>query len=186
VRKSNIPFITHLTEWISLAISLLSIVIYTLTGRRFMHVVSIVFLLIFYHFSVRLAVGDLFNLFKPDLNAENFWFRHHSFEAKILSSLKVRKWKDHIPTFQPQSFNIYSNSIDSIIYESCKAELIHEVNVLMSLLSVIFIIPAGNWQVSFPLIMIFAVLGCFFDLQFVLVQRYNRPRYLSLKSRWAH
>lgn len=55
-----------------------------------------------YHFAMRLAVGTVVDfLIKNTADHENAWFREKSFESKLYKRLGVRKWKKHLPTYDP-------------------------------------------------------------------------------------
>ena len=55
---------------------------------------------------------------------------------------------------------------------TAQAEIVHEVIIVFSLLSMLFIIPFGEPAVF----IVTAVCASLFDLIFVIMQRYNRPK----------
>ena len=63
----------------------------------------------------------------------------------------------------------------------CQAELVHETNILMSVLPLL----AARWVGAFPAFLVTSVLGALFDLLLAVIQRYNRPRILRLAARQA-
>ena len=66
----------------------------------------------------------------------------------------------------------------------CQAEIVHEVIVVLSFLPLLAAIPFG----AFPVFLITSLLAAMYDLTFVIMQRYNRPRilkYLQLSQKRA-
>ena len=67
----------------------------------------------------------------------------------------------------------------------CQAELVHETIVVLSFLP----IAGGIWFGAYPVFIITSVLADGYDLLFVMMQRYNRQRVLTLlahKNASAH
>lgn len=58
----------------------------------------------------------------------------------------------------------------------CQAELVHEVNVILSFLPVVF----SYWFGALAVFIVTSLLAALFDMIFVIMQRYNRPRILRL------
>lgn len=143
---------------------------------------SITFGVTLYHFSIRLIIGYLTDkIFRGKTNPKSKWFSPKKFEHRMYKTLKVHKWKKFVPTFDPNQFNMEDNSFDKIADSMCVAELCHEIIILFALLPVFLAIPFGDFWVFF----ITSVLSAAFDLIFVILQRYNRPRILRLIVRKA-
>ena len=68
---------------------------------------------------------------------------------------------------------------EEIVVNMCHAELVHELIVVLSFTSLLFVIPFGSFWVFF----ITAVLAALLDCVFVLLQRYNRPRMVRLMEK---
>lgn len=133
-----------------------------------------------YHFWMRLAVGLLFNIFmhnKDDLS--NPWYQLKPFEKKLYDILRVKKWKDHLPTFDSSRFDPSLHSWEEIAMAMCQAELVHETIIPLSFLPII----ATAWFGEPAVFIITSVIAALFDLAFVIVQRYNRPRVIRLINR---
>ena len=60
-----------------------------------------------------------------------------------------------------------------------KAEVDHWINELISLSTLLFAVMWGNFWVFF----ISAIVAMIFDSQFIVIQRYNRPRITKLLHR---
>lgn len=142
--------------------------------------VTITFGVTFYHFAMRLAVGYFIDkIFKNRIDYSNKWFSPKNFEKQLYKKLRVHKWKGKVPTFDPEQFDIEKHSFDEIIRSMCAAEIVHEVIFVFALLPVFLAIPFGDFWVFF----ITSVLSAAFDLIFVILQQYNRPRVIRLIKR---
>ena len=104
------------------------------------------------------------------------WYQSRQWEKSIYEILKVRYWKNYLPTFEQDYFNLRKRSFDQIAQSMCQAEVVHEVNVLLCFIPVLFSI----WFNAFWVFMITSFLAACFDLAFVIMQRYNRPRVIKL------
>ena len=60
-----------------------------------------------------------------------------------------------------------------------KSEVDHWINELISLTTILFAIPWGAFWVFF----ISALFAMIFDSQFIIIQRFNRPRIVKLLER---
>ena len=136
--------------------------------------VGIVSFMIVYHFWGRILLGNVTKLFKPNHN--NWWFREKSFEKPLYELLSVAKWKDKALTYNPESFSLKAHSLSDIVAVMTKSELDHWVNEIISLVSILFSLVWGEaW-----IFVITAVFAMLFDAQFIVIQRYNRPRVVRL------
>ena len=88
----------------------------------------------------------------------------------------MKKWKKYFPTYDPNVFDKKQHSWDEIAAATCQSELVHETIVVLSFLPIVFSVWFGATLV-FTLTSIFSAL---FDLTFVMIQRYNRPRVLKV------
>ena len=150
-----------------------SLIAYLIWGDSAVFTLFISFFTTFFHFSMRLIVGALVpNRFDP--NAK--WFQPSKWETAFYKKLKLKHWKDHMPTYNPALFSLENNSLEQIAKNMCQAEVVHEVIILCSFLPMLFIIPWGEFWVFF----ITSVAAALFDGVFVMLQRYNRPRILKL------
>ena len=93
--------------------------------------------------------------------------------------MKVKKWKNKMPTFDEDTFDITKHSWDEIVQATCQSELVHEINVIFSFLAIV----ASVWFDSFWVFFITSMLGAMYDLMFVIMQRFNRTRILKMKRK---
>ena len=129
----------------------------------------------FYHFAMRLLVGEIVPrcIRHPMKYA---WFQQRPFEPKLYDVLKVKRWKDHMPTYDPASFSLRENTLAQIVDNCCVSEAVHEVIILFSFVPLLF----SFWWDAFPVFLITSVLSALFDGSFAIMQRYNRPRLVRL------
>ena len=133
-----------------------------------------------YHFCIRLIVGALFNFFmKNRADYTKKWYRVSKREQRLYTKLKVKKWKNKMPTYDVDIFDASKHSWDEIAQASCQAELVHETDIVLSFVPIIFSV----WFGSLAVFIITSVLGALFDLIFVIMQRYNRPRLIKLANK---
>ena len=133
-----------------------------------------------YHFVMRLAVGYFVRLMAhKELNDENRWFREKAFERALYRRLKVKYWKEKMPTYNPEDFSIRDDRLEKMIQTMCISELVHEIIVLLSFIPVLFALAFD----SFPVFMTTSIIAALFDSCFVIMQRYNRPRVKKILAR---
>ena len=81
-----------------------------------------------------------------------------------------------MPTYKPEYFSIKEHTWDEIAQAMCQAELVHETIVIFSLVPMLFCVLWGSFWIFF----ITSLLAALFDLSFVVMQRYNRPRVVKI------
>lgn len=133
-----------------------------------------------YHLLMRLAVGQVFDwTLNNYVDYRRGWFQLRSFEPRLYDWLKVAQWKTGMPTYDPSAFDRHRHSWDEIAQAMCQAELVHEVIVLLSFVPV----AASIWLGDTAVFLITSLLAAGFDMMFVVMQRYNRPRILKIVER---
>lgn len=147
------------------------------TEKRIFLTFGITALTVCYHFTIRLVVGNIADLFK--FNCRLKWFAPLPFEENLYKKLRVRRWKEYLPTYDEELYSLKSNSLIDVASETCRSEAVHEINILASLAAMLFAVLFDNFWVF----CITSVLGAAVDLAFVIVQRYNRPRLLRVCGR---
>lgn len=93
--------------------------------------------------------------------------------------MNIKKWKNKMPTYNIDIFDISKHSWDEIAQAMCQSELVHETNIIFSFLPMI----ASIWFGAFAVFFVTSILSAVFDLMFVFMQRYNRSRILKMKER---
>lgn len=155
-------------------------VIYIYNGVSVFLSLAITFGTIAFHLCLRLLVGGLYNLIvKNNADYTKKWYQVKAWEKKLYKKIKVKKWKNKLPTYDTDAFDASKHSWDEIVMASCQSELVHETNVVFSFVPIVFSI----WFGSLAVFIITSVCGALFDLVFVIIQRYNRPRLLKMASK---
>ena len=132
----------------------------------------------FYHFAMRLTVGNIIpRCVKQPMKCQ--WFHPKLFEPKLYQVLKVKDWKDRMPTYDPASFSLRENTLEQVVDNCCVSEAVHEVIMLFSFVPLLFTFFWG----AFPVFLITSILSALFDSCFVIIQRYNRPRLVRILAK---
>lgn len=126
-----------------------------------------------YQVITRLLVGTICEgVFENGIDSSAEWFKTGESEERLYSFLGIKRLKRNLPKFERTDFSLTRQSIQDIIDTGCEIEAEHEINILVSMLGVLFAIPFGETWVF----VIFAVAAVLYDLLFIAVQRFNRPR----------
>ena len=163
--------------FLTLGFTIIFLMIYLFNKTSLFLTLTLSFGVTAYHFCMRLIVGYLFNILmknKADYNGK--WYHIHPWEKKLYKTLKVKKWKNHMPTFNPELFDTNKHSLDEIAQVMCQSELVHETIAALSFLPILLAFPFGD----FPVFLITSIIGALIDICFVIMQRYNRPRIIKL------
>lgn len=143
---------------------------------------AITFGTISYHICVRLLVGLLYNVFmKNRADYGKKWYQVGEREQKLYELLRVKRWKGKMPAYHAEMFDPAVYSWDEIAQAMCQSELVHETNVVVSFVPLVFSV----WFGAFYVFLITSILAAGMDLLFVFMQRYNRPRLVRLIKRRA-
>ena len=131
---------------------------------------------IMYHFWGRIIMGNISKLFKKHINYNQWWFKEKSFEKRLYKLLRVKEWKGKALTYNPESFSLKEHSLEEIADTMVKSEVDHWINEVISLTTILFAIPWGKLGIF----LITAIIAMIFDSQFIIIQRYNRPRVMKI------
>ena len=150
---------------------------YCFTKNRALFSAAVTCGTIFYHLAVRLAAGLLIDAkYHNQMDYTKKWFCERSFERNLYQKLRVKEWKNRLPTFTPENFSFKKHSIAEIVQVTCQSEVVHEVNMVLSFVPVLFSV----WFGSLGVFLITSCLAFLYDSVFVIIQRYNRPRLMRL------
>ena len=139
--------------------------------------IGIVTCTIMYHFWVRIILGNVSKLFKKHIRYDQAFFKERKFEKGLYSFLRVKDWKGKALTYNPESFSLKEHSLEEIANTMAKSEIDHWINEIISLISILF---SFIWPELFLAFLISAIAAMIFDSQFIIIQRYNRPRVLKI------
>lgn len=134
---------------------------------------------IMYHFWVRIIMGNVSKLFKKHINYKQWLFKERKFEKKLYKILRVKDWKGKALTYNPESFSLKEHSLEEIANTMAKSEVDHWINEAISLSTMLFAILWGE----FWIFCLTAFAAMIFDSQFIIIQRYNRPRIVKIIDR---
>ncbi len=158
-------------------ITLIMAVLYYFLKAGLLQTMAITFGTTFYHFAIRLIAGYFcLKITDEKLDYKRKWFRQKSFEPKLYAILKVKRWKEKMPSYIPENFNIKNRKYKHILTDMCRAEIVHEIIIVLSFLPVLAALVWGTFWVFF----ITSIVAALFDLLFVIMQRFNRPRVVKL------
>ena len=163
--------------WISVVATAMFILAYQIKALDIFFTLAVTAGTIAYHFWMRLLVGGIFDLLLHNqVNHDQKWFRVGRTEQKLYRILKVHKWKKYVPTYDPDAFDKTQHTWQEIASAMCQSELVHETIVPLSFVPILFSV----WFGATPVFILTSILSALFDLIFVMLQRYNRPRVLKL------
>lgn len=130
-----------------------------------------------YHFVMRLVVGTaVLKLTDNRFSYKRRWFQPRPWETAFYKMLKVKSWKSSLPTYAPAQFSLRQNALPRVIENMCGAEVTHEIIMVLSFLPLLAVPLWG----SLPVFLITSILSALFDSIFVIAQRFNRPRLVSI------
>lgn len=131
---------------------------------------------ILYHFWGRIIMGNVSKLFKKHISYKQKFFKERKFEKKLYKLLRVKDWKGKALTYNPEFFSLKEHTLEEIANTMCKCEVDHWINEIISLSTLLFAICWGK----FWIFAISAFVAMIFDSQFIVIQRYNRPRIVKI------
>ena len=116
-------------------------------------------------------------------DAERFPFRMYAFEkdGAIYRRVLVHKWKDIVPdaskviskmTKKRISKSVDAASIQRLIEETCVAEIVHWILIVLT--------PVYSIGIDVKYGVLLSVLYALGNLVFIVIQRYNRPRFMKI------
>ena len=168
---------------ISLIMTITFALIYQVLSNDIVFSLMITFATIMYHFVIRLLVGGLINFFmRNQADYTKKWFYVSGTELRFYQFIKVKKWKNKMPTYREDTFDVSKHSWDEIVQATCQSELVHELNVILSFVPILTSLWVGAFEVFF----ITSIISAGFDLLFVFMQRFNRSRIMKMMTTKCH
>ena len=152
-------------------------IFYSKTDAAAAYSLAITFGTIAYHFLMRLIIGLVIGLIMENrADYTKKWYQCREWEKLLYKRIHIKKWKQTMPTYEPDYFDPRKHSWTEIAQAMCQAEVVHEVIIVFSFVPVVFSV----WFGAIPVFVITSVLAAAFDLIFVMMQRYNRSRIVKL------
>ncbi len=115
-------------------------------------------------------------------NWNRFPFKSYAFEkeGKIYTKVLVHKWKDIVPdaskviskmTKKRIQKNVNTEALERLIQETCVAEIVHWILILLT--------PIYSLGIPIGTGIVLSILYSVGNLVFIIIQRYNRPRFVK-------
>lgn len=112
--------------------------------------------------------------------ADRFPFKTYAFEkdGEIYKKLLVHKWKDIVPDASKVitkmakkriNKNADRDALERLVQETCVAEIVHWILIILT--------PVYCAGIPLGFGILFSVLYALGNLVFIIIQRYNRPRF---------
>ena len=177
-KQVSFPRVMKCTALVTLIVTAVLALINHFFPREWLTAIAISTGTTFYHFAMRLTVGTIVPKLLPHPRRHK-WFLPKPFEPKLYKLLRVKQWKDHMPTYDPASFSLRETTLEQIVDNCCVSEAVHEVIIFFSFVPLVFAI----WWGVFPVFLITSIVAAAFDCSFVIMQRYNRPRLIRILSK---
>lgn len=177
--QSNFKKVMYTVSFVSALLTVILFAINNFINSEILLALAVTSLTVAYHFCMRLIIGNIIPLFKAKINTESRYFQVSETEKSIYKKLNIKSWKSGVPTYNPDEFDIKKNSVEQLIINCCNSEIVHTANIFASYIPILFSI----WFNSLPVFIITSVLASIYDLQFVALQRYNRPRLLKIAEK---
>lgn len=165
---------------VSLILGLITAVLYNTYQSGIYFSLSVTFFTTFYHIAMRLAAGfaaNLINIGEKDL----YEFTISETETRFYKMIKLRKWKNKVPTYKKDMFSLKKNSYAELCRNMIISQKGHEMMVLLSFVPLLF----SKMLDGFVPFLITSVLAAVFDMQFVFIQRFNRARIAEIMRKGA-
>ena len=173
-KKSGSAVFMDIVIYICLAVAVVCFVLYytKLVPHGAILWTGVTTFTILYHFWGRILLGKWTTLWH--IRYDHPWFKERKFEMSLYKFLRVRKWKEKVLTYDPAAFSVEHHTMEEIANTMSKAETDHWINELLSLTTLLFGLIWGEFWIFLAT----AILAMLFDAQFIVVQRYNRPKVL--------
>ena len=180
-KKSKPAILMHSVIAITLMISIICFTLYycDIYKNNVVLWTGITAFTIMYHFWVRIIMGNFTKLFKKYINYKQWLFKERKFEKNLYKKLKVKEWKGNALTYNPETFSLKKYSLKDIANTMAKSEVDHWINEAISISTIFFSLIWGQFWIFF----ISAIFAMLFDSQFIIIQRYNRPRIVKLMEK---
>lgn len=166
---------------VSLVLTLLMLLIFFDSGVVFWKFLAVIFGTVLYHLSLRLALHFALDFAPLDwLDWKQDIYTPRRFEKNFYESLSITKWKRFLPGYDEDMFDERFQSWDDILINRCQEEITHWLCAFIS------IIPAIVGPIlfrNFWLFFLTSLIAIIYDMGFVMIQRYDRPRNIAMLRR---
>lgn len=165
---------------VSLGLGFFCSLFYHLYAERSFLPFAITFWTAFYHFAMRDLTAYAVTAIRRRSNAaDRKSFSLGKAERAFYRLIRIKKWKKYAPTYRRELFTVKQDNIEMLYHNMINAQLGHEIIVSLSFAPLLLSKPLDG----FLPFLITSVLAALFDLQFVMIQRYNRDRVCAMLHR---
>lgn len=183
MKNKTLPAFVIASSLINVAFLVFLFLFFAFDGKQPYLALFITFLMFAYHIDIRLLSGVLVSLFKSKIDVKKKTHRISEKEYGRLRKLKVKEWKGRFPTLFKKQFSLdKEGAVDEVLRSCINAEVVHWLCLVLGLGAIplgCLLSPDELWL--YILTSLLALL--FFDLPFILIQRYNRFRLYKVKDR---
>ncbi|MCR5349732.1 MAG: hypothetical protein K6E20_01935 [Acholeplasmatales bacterium] len=137
----------------------------------------LVSLLLLWNFWIRVISGLIFTAFT--YNPESRWFKINDTDRKWHNFIKVKKWIQHAPTFNPKQYDSKTLTLDEIIQNTCRNEVSHIMYFIETYMGILLSLYFGNYLLT----IIVAITVSIHDIFLISLQRFSRDRLNKLNKR---
>jgi len=111
-------------------------------------------------------------IMKNRADDESAWFRELTWEKDFFRLIRFRKWKHHLPTYDPRYYDFKTIKYEDLLGIISQTEIVHEMAAVLSLLSM----AGTRWPGHGYIIVTIAIIDLLINLIYVCLQRFNRIR----------
>lgn len=106
-----------------------------------------------------------------------FWFNQSNLEKDLYKKLKIKGWKNKLPTYDNSMFKIKSGSKEDVIKLMIQSENVHLLLIFLSYIPLFWSNFFGHLGMMIVMSFVFSIV----HIPFVMVQRFNLPRIINAK-----
>ena len=122
-KQITMPKVMKMITAIGILVTLVTMIIYQNNNSSIFLTLAITFGTITYHFGMRLLIGWLIMiLMKNKADYTKQWYQLHSWEKAFYKKIKIKRWKNKMPTYRPQDFSPKEHSWHEIAQTMCQSD----------------------------------------------------------------
>ena len=142
-------------------------------GYEIFFSLAVTFFTTLYHFVMRILVACAVTACRKNKTEESrIAAKPSAAEKKFYGIIRIKRWKTLVPTYKPALFTVKSDSLNELMHNMVNARIGHEIMVVLSFIPILFSHILGGASAF----IITSAIAAAFDMQFVLIQRYNISR----------
>ncbi len=164
----------------SLVLMFVSLAFFVKTQSTVMLIIGVITVNAAYQTVTRTLISTVCDgMFQEGINSSSEWFKTSEAEERLYEIVRIKSLKPNLPKTERTDFSLRTHGIQDIIDVGCEIEIEHEISIAVSILGTLVAIPFG-YEWIFGIVAAGAVL---YDMVYIAVQRYNRPRLEKVQLR---